>query len=136
MIAFPFLFIFLRNREQWWSLIPAYILIAIGVMVGLIGEGILNDLLIPAYVLLAIALPFFVVYVRDTRQWWALIPGGIIGIIGVSFLLAEGAFQYVLPAVAILAGAWILIRQFIRQEPVTGDQPTSVPIETDETTQE
>jgi hypothetical protein len=136
VIALPFLMVFLRDRKQWWALIPAYILIAVGVMVGLIGEGILNDLFIPAYVLLSVALPFFVVYVRDTKQWWALIPGGIIGLVGVSFLLAEGAFQYIIPALVILVGAWILIRQLIRPEIPAVETPTPVSIESDETTSE
>jgi len=136
VIALPFLYVFLRDRSQWWGLIPAYILFAVGMMVGLIGESVLEGLLIPSYVLLAIAFPFFVVYVRDTKQWWALIPGGIIGIIGFSFLLAEGAFKYLLPALVILAGAWILIRQFIRREPSIVEAPEPVSIETDDTAPE
>ena len=61
-IALPFLVGFLRNRERWGLLIPAYILFAVGIMVGLIGIGLLNDLLIPAYVLFAVSIPFFVAY--------------------------------------------------------------------------
>jgi hypothetical protein len=136
VIALPFLYVFLRDRSQWWALIPAYILFAIGLMVGLIGEGVLEDLLIPAYVLLTIAFPFFVVYLRDTKQWWALIPGGIIGIIGLSFLLAEGAFKYILPAAIILVGAWILLRQFIRTETPVVETSTPISVEPDEPDQE
>ena len=62
--------------------------------------------------LIAIALPFFVVYIRDRRQWWALIPGGILAIIGLSFLVAEGAFAFLGAAILFLAGAWILVRAF------------------------
>ena len=115
-IALPFLVVFLRNRDRWWSLIPAYVLLVIGVMVGLIGLGVLDDLLIPAYVMFAIAIPFFAVYARNPRQWWALIPGGIMGIIGLSFLIAESAAQYVAPIALIVAGAWVLVRQFTRKE--------------------
>ena len=39
-IALPFLVAFLRDRERWGLLIPAYVLLAIGVMVGLIGAGV------------------------------------------------------------------------------------------------
>jgi hypothetical protein len=116
-ILLPFLVTYLRDREQWWALIPAYVLLAVGVMVGLIGQGFLNDLLIPAYVMFAIALPFFVVYARDSSQWWALIPGGIMTLLGLSFLVAEGMFQYVAAVALLLAGAWTLARQFARGEP-------------------
>ncbi|NIV35284.1 MAG: hypothetical protein GWN58_39265 [Anaerolineae bacterium] len=116
-IALPFLYVFLRDRAQWWALIPAYVLLAIGVMVGLIEGGILSDLLIPAYVMFAIAIPFFGVYARNTQYWWALIPGGIMAAMGLAFLIAEAAAQYVAPAVLVIAGVWILVRMFVRREP-------------------
>jgi hypothetical protein len=127
-IALPFLVVYLRNRDQWWALIPAYVLLAVGVMVGLIGLGVLDDLLVPAYVMFAIAIPFFAVYARNTKQWWALIPGGIMAVIGLSFLIAEAAAQYVGPAVLILVGAWVLVRQFMRREP-TGPEADQPPAE-------
>lgn len=122
VIALPFLVGFLRNRKQWGLLIPAYVLLAVGVMVGLLERGLLNDLLVPAYVMFAIAVPFFVVYGRNPQQWWALIPGGIMAVIGLSFLIAEAMIGYAVPAVLILAGLWILIRQFTHQETLA-DQP-------------
>ena len=66
-IALPFLVVFVRDRNQSWALIPAYVLLAVGLMVGLIGLGILRDLLIPSYVMFAIAIPFFVVYARNPQ---------------------------------------------------------------------
>jgi len=120
-IAIPFLVAFLQSgRTKWALLIPPYILIAVGVMVGLIGLGILDDLLVPAYVLIAVSIPFFVVYARDTKQWWPLIPGGITAIVGLSFLIAEAAVQYVAPAVLIIAGIWVLVRQFTKKEKESG----------------
>jgi len=136
IIALPFLYVYLRDRKLWWSLIPAYSMLAIGLMVGLIGEGILEDLLIPAYIMFAIAIPFFVAYIRDTKLWWSLVPGIILGIVGASFLLAEGAFKFLFPVLVILAGAWILVRQFIRPETPMVETPTPISIESDETTPE
>jgi hypothetical protein len=114
-IALPFLVVFLRNRSNWWALIPCYVLLAIGIMVALIELRVLNDLLIPAYVLLAIAIPFFVVYARDPKQWWPLIPSGILTIIAVSFLLATEAVRYVGAVVLIGAGTVILVLQLVRR---------------------
>ncbi len=128
-IALPFLLVYLRDRAQWWALIPAYVLLSIGVMVLLEELGILSDFLVPAYVMFVIAIPFFVVYIRNPKQWWPLIPGGIMAAIGLSFLMVE-AFQYVFPAAVILVGLWILIRSFTRKETV-GDEP-SLPVIVDE----
>ena len=133
VIALPFLVAFLRgDRTEWGLLIPVYILLAVGLMVGLIGGGVLDGTLVAAYVLLAIAVPFFVVYARDTKQWWALIPGGIMALIGIIFLIAEAAAEYIVPAVLIIVGAWVLIRQFTRREPTAMDAPEPVEPETDQ----
>lgn len=133
VIALPFLVGFLRDRSRWGLLIPAYILFAVGIMVGLIGWGILDDLLIPAYVLLAVAIPFFVVYVRNPKQWWPLIPGGITAVIGLSFLIAENIAQYIGAIALVVVGVWILVRQFtqhktVDQEP-TGAESDGPPAE-------
>lgn len=128
-IALPFIAVYLRDRSQWWALIPAYVLLSIGIMIPLEEIGFLNDFLVPAYVMFVIALPFFVVYIRNPKQWWPLIPGGIMAAIGLSFLLVE-AFQYVFPALVILVGLWVLIRSFTRKEPLN-DEP-SLPAEVDD----
>jgi hypothetical protein len=122
-VALPFLAVFLRDRSQWWALIPAYVLIAVGVMVILIEQGSLEDELPAAYVMLAVAAPFFVVYARNPKQWWPLIPGGIMAVIGLSFLLAGDLLQYVPAVVLLMVGAWILVRQFTRREPLQPDEP-------------
>jgi hypothetical protein len=114
VIALPFLVTFLRQRAQWWALIPAYVLLGIGIMVPLIEAEILSDLLVPAYIMFVIAVPFFVIYARNRKQWWALIPGGIMAVIGLSFLVAETAVEYVGAVALILIGVWILARQFFR----------------------
>ena len=64
----------------------------------------------------AIGIPFLVVYAGNPRQWWSLIPGGILAVIGVSLLVAEVALEYILPAVLLIAGIWIVARQLLRGE--------------------
>jgi uncharacterized membrane protein HdeD (DUF308 family) len=76
---------------------------------------VLDDLMVPAYVLFSIAIPFFVVYLRNSKNWWALIPGGILAVIALSFLIAEAAVEYVFGAVLILAGIVIVFRQFTKK---------------------
>lgn len=115
-IALPFIVVFLSDRSQWWALIPAYVLVVIGIMVALIDGGVLGDLMVPAYVMFAIAIPFFVVYLRNPKEWWPVIPGGIMAVIGSAFILSAGAAQY-LGAVALIGvGVLILLRQFLHSK--------------------
>lgn len=115
-IALPFLAVYLGDRKQWWALIPTYVLGSLGLMIGLIGVGILRNFMIPAYVMYAIALPFFVTYARDQKQWWALIPAGIMTAIGSSFLIAAAATSMLVPAILILAGVWLVASQLFRRK--------------------
>lgn len=110
-IAAPFLFVYFNNRQNWWALIPAYVMIVIGIMVGLIETNVLDDLLVPAYINLAIALPFFWIYFRNRDARWALFPGGIMGLIGLGFLFSEPIGQFIFPLAMIAAGVWVLYRQ-------------------------
>ena len=115
-IALPFLVAFLADRTRWGLLIPAYILLAVGVMVPLTELNVLDDNLTAAFILIAVAIPFFVVFLRNTKNWWALIPGGILAIVGLSFLIAEAAVEYIFAAVLIVAGILIVVRQFTKAE--------------------
>jgi len=110
-IAIPFLVIYLQgDRKNWGLLIPVYILGTVGVMVPLITIGFLKGIMIAAYVLFAIAIPFFVVYARNSKNWWALIPGIITAVVGFTFLIAKGGFRYIMPAGLIAAGIWLTSR--------------------------
>ena len=111
-IALPFLVVFLRHRANWWALIPAYVLLVVGIMVPLLDYNVLTELWIPAYIMFAIAIPFFVVYMWDPKEWWPLIPGGILAFIGSAFLLSTGAARYLTAVVLIVVGIIILTRQF------------------------
>lgn len=122
-IGLPFLVVYFRDRRQWWALIPGYVLLVIGLMVVLLESGILSDLLVPAYVMFAIAIPFLVVFALNRKLWWALIPGGVLLIIGSAFLIAEAAVQYILPAIFIVLGIVILVRVFTRKELPEAETP-------------
>lgn len=115
-IGLPFLVVFLLNRENWWALIPAYVMFSIGAMVALIDVRVLTDFGIPAYVMLAIAFPFFVVYFMNRKQRWALIPGGIMATIGLAFFAGTDLAGYVIPVVLLLFGGWLLLRSFGSRE--------------------
>lgn len=110
-ISIPFLVIYFKNKEYWWSLIPAYTMITVGTMVGLIEFGILVDMLIPAYIMAAISIPFFIVYYLNKEHWWALIPAGILGFLSLAFMLSAPVGKIAIPVVLIIAGAYMLFRK-------------------------
>jgi len=126
-IALPFLGVFLRDRSQWWALIPAYVLLAVALMNWLMEVGILSDLLVPGYVMFAIAIPFFVVYGHNTKQWWALIPAGILTVIGIVFFISETAVQYIGAVLLVVTGVWILVRVFTRKGGSETEASVAVP---------
>lgn len=126
-IAFPFLVVYFRDRNQWWALIPAYVLLAVGLMVLLLESNVLSDLLVPAYVMFAIAIPFLVVFANNRKNWWALIPGGILVVIGTAFLIAEAALEFILPVVFIILGIGIMVRVFTRKESPEVETPMVEP---------
>ena len=83
-----FLGVFLANRENWWALIPGFVLISIGVMLALewmVPE--LNSDLGGFIVLAGIALAFFIIHLFDNARWWAIIPGGVLATVAVFVLL-------------------------------------------------
>jgi hypothetical protein len=113
-IGFPFLVFWLKDKTHWWLLIPAYVLVVVGVMVAFIGFGWLTNFLIPAFVMFAIATPFFVVYFRDSKNWWSLIPGGVLGLIGLSFLLASQEVKFLVPVLMVAVGVVIVFRNIVK----------------------
>lgn len=115
-IAAPFLLIFFQDRRQWWALIPAYVMGAIGFVV-LLPDFL--DFLMGTLVMWIIAVPFLFVYLRDRRQWWALIPGGIMGLIGLVVLLGSSG-SFLIAALLIGVGLYMLYQQGVLNSVVDG----------------
>lgn len=72
-----FLFSYWSDRSQWWPLIPGLGLLSLGAL-------ILVDSLYPgiswggAIFLGGIGLAFWLVYLLNRENWWAIIPGGVL----------------------------------------------------------
>ena len=65
--------------------------------------------------LFAVAIPFFVTYIRNRENWWALIPAGVISVVGLSLLIAARAAEYIVPTLLIIAGMGIIAWQFTKK---------------------
>jgi hypothetical protein len=87
-----FLSFFAADRTAWWALIPGFFLLSLGVLIG--SERLLpslNDSVGGAIVLGGLAVGFLAVYLVDRKNWWAIIPGGVM--LTLTLIVALEAFQ-------------------------------------------
>jgi hypothetical protein len=74
-----FLAVFWRDRAHWWALIPGFVLLSIGTLIGLNAfVPSFNEAWGGALVLGGISLSFWMIYLTDRARWWAVIPGGVL----------------------------------------------------------
>lgn len=74
-----FLVVFILNTDNWWALIPGFVLIAIGVIIFMDQNmETAADLWSGAIFLGLLGLSFFLIYLFHTDNWWAIIPGGVL----------------------------------------------------------
>lgn len=118
-IALPFLFVYFKDpKHDWWALIPAYVNIAIGLLIFFAVTRMLPGDALAAYILFAIAAPFLFLFVRKPREWWWAIPGGILALVGTGLLMGRflNLLVYVIPALMILAGIGLLFSRGRKDE--------------------
>jgi hypothetical protein len=73
-----FLSAYLNNHANWWAFIPGFPLLGIGVLILLdVLAPQLSNVIGGSIVLGAIGLAFLAVYLVDRRNWWAIIPAGV-----------------------------------------------------------
>jgi len=90
LLGVIFLVTFVGDRRQWWALIPGCIMLGLAVMIVNGETEILSDTQAGALFLFSIGLPFLLIYLVDRRQWWALIPGGVLSVIAlITFLTSR-----------------------------------------------
>jgi hypothetical protein len=113
-IGLSFLVIFLLDQHQWWAIIPAGVMITLGVVAG-IGEALGIDG--GAIFFLGLGLTFAAVAIIPTpegRMKWAWIPAGILLLMGLLlFSSTVSWFQFFWPAALILAGGYLIIKNFV-----------------------
>ena len=80
-----FISVFITNRIHWWALIPGIILLAVAAMIGLTAfvPGFSDSNLGGSIFLAGIGLSFLVVYLVERRNWWAIIPAGVMATLAV-----------------------------------------------------
>ena len=88
-----FLSVYLTNHLHWWALIPGVIFLAIAATVGLTSfvPGFSETNLVGTVLLGGIGVSFLLVYLADQRNWWAIIPAGVMATIAVVAALNTNA---------------------------------------------
>lgn len=92
---------FTRHAAEWWRLIPAWTLVALG---GIVGLTLLpgTERLMAALVFLGLACGFGHIYLLDRgERWWAIIPGGFMLALGGVLALSAWVEQVELLAAAL-----------------------------------
>ena len=78
-VGLVFLSTYLQNRTSWWALLPGVILLALGALITM--EELAPSLagaVGGAFFLGSISLAFWLVYLTNRSQWWAIIPAGVL----------------------------------------------------------
>nr|MBC7245848.1 hypothetical protein [Chloroflexota bacterium] len=112
--ALPFFYIFFKQsaKDGWWALIPAGILSAWGVSSLLDGLG-LPDVLVNLVGFWGSAVPFLLIFALDRRKnWWALIPGGVMAFMGLVMALGQWLGEEWIPTLIMLGIAAVFLAIF------------------------
>lgn len=84
-----FLMYYVYNRAQWWPILPGLTLLGAAATIYLGTREALHREALVSLLLLALAIAFAIVYMADRRNWWAIIPGGTLLVIGLFILLSQ-----------------------------------------------
>lgn len=84
-----FFIAFAAAPTHWWRLIPAWMLLAIGLMVFLTTYPSVAGTVIAAVLFAGLAVAFAHIYfLARAANWWAIIPGGFLAVLGVVIALS------------------------------------------------
>ena len=113
-IGLSFVIVYIMRRDFWWALIPAGALMTLALVA--LSSSFMIGLESGALLFIGLGVTFGIVALvptPDGRMTWALIPAGILGVMGILIALAMGSLlNYVWPVALIIAGVYILIRGF------------------------
>jgi hypothetical protein len=118
----------LRDRDNWWALIPAGVMLTLAVVVALPPQ--MDGMPSASILFLGLAATFMILAsvplkstrktgdplsdpTVDRRMWWPLIPGTVLGAMGVVFALQAAtllpAANYLTPLALLLAGIILVV---------------------------
>jgi hypothetical protein len=115
-IGLAFWAVYAVRREHWWAVIPGGVLFTLA-FVAFLGSAEDSGFGAGGAFFLGLAATFALVYVLPTpegRMTWAIIPAGILAVMGVLLLAAMGnLINYVWP-IALIGGGLVLVLRTLR----------------------
>ena len=115
-IGLSFWVIYILKRDFWWAIIPGGTLFTLALVAGL--SEWLPGLEVGGIFFLGLAATFGLLYLIRTpegRMKWALIPAGVLGIMGLCIIAAAGnLIGWIWPAALILGGGYLIFRTVVR----------------------
>jgi hypothetical protein len=90
LAGLAFLSTFYSDRAAWWAIIPGVVLLGLGVFIFLdqLAPGF-SDVVGGAIFLGTISLAFWLVYLANRTNWWAIIPAGVMATLALVAGLSE-----------------------------------------------
>jgi hypothetical protein len=113
-----FINIFLVEKQNWWAMIPAGVLLTLSAVTAL--DNVLNDIDMGGVLLIGLGMTFALLPIlpipEKTSMKWAWIPAGILSTIGLLILgLSKGSLQIVGSILLILLGLFFIFRTLVRK---------------------
>jgi len=133
-IGAAFLVIYLLRREYWWALIPAGALFTLALVSA--ASSVLPGEASGGILFLGLAATFGSLYMLPApigdprqgsgdperepgRQQWALIPAGVLALLGILMIASSGALiGLIVPVALIVAGGYVVLRGLGREQRV------------------
>jgi hypothetical protein len=113
-IGLSFVMIYFVDKDNWWAIIPAGVLITLATIVGLGNILLWADM--GGFFFIGLGLTFLVVAILPSHRGqlkWAFIPGIILLVFGLLILAALGQWINIIgPSVLIIIGAYLIYRSF------------------------
>jgi len=113
-ISLAFWLVYFTNRGNWWAIIPAGVMLTLAIVAGL--DELLMGQDLGGLFFMGIGLTFALLGLipnTGANLRWAFIPAGILILFGlVLSMAATGAINYIWPVLLILAGIFLILRNF------------------------
>lgn len=117
-IGLAFIHIFIVDKQNWWAVIPAGVLLTLSLVTGL--DGMFKDIETGGLLLMGIGITFAVLPLlpipEKSSMKWAWIPASILILIGLMIIgISEGLLQVIGSVLLIVLGSFLIIRTLMKR---------------------